>query len=791
MFRFILSISLLLFAGTMFAQAPLIVKTQANGNEVRIRWVISDPGLWLQANENGYTISRLTVEANGQPLSIGAQGMSRVELLSTLKPEIESNWPADELSQATKKLLYDTVWDVANSPDFNFADAVAAEEAAENRSFFAHALADRDFQLARKLALGYVDSTAVAGEVYQYIVTVNNIVGAAAGARGGLSISVDDLIPVSDLAVQNGDTSVLVGWSVAETEVIYTAYDIYRSPAGTNTFEVANEVPFMYGTIDADTDTKYAWFGDSIATYGAYDYYVRGLTPFGFTGPPSATVSGSSRPEALNILMRLDKVVETETSIALHWGSVTAAHNDKMAAQRIYRAASVKEPFEVVSATGFSVSAREWTDGSPLPAAYYIIELEDEDGHLYRTQPQLGQLEDLTPPAMPQDFTGIDEGNGEVVLTWAENTEADFQGYRLFRCYARGGEFAVTGPDILTGTTFTDNLGGKIINDSIYYRLQAEDGRANASEKTPVLVVARVDITPPGKPTLARINATPSGIAVTWKYSADDDVVRHELHRRPRGTRDWTVVVSVAAEAEDDYLVENFDAAGSVNYVDETELPRGDYEYQFLAFDEMNLGAGSEIVGIRPHDSGERGEIEDFAVSFVCADSTITTYLDQTVSEQLTKIIEATQAGGPLTDMERKATLMALELSGLLTATQFPEWNALSDAEFGARVAEMYGANGPKTQRTNCSIELEWSYPLDASIQHFQLYRSRRASRLRPYQALPVNYFFTGSVPTGRQLLTFVDRDAQPGVRYIYKVMAVHWDGGYSKEGRGVTVVVE
>jgi hypothetical protein len=28
-------------------------------------------------------------------------------------------------------------------------------------------------------------------------------------------------------------------------------------------------------------------------------------------------------------------------------------------------------------------------------------------------------------------------------------------------------------------------------------------------------------------------------------------------------------------------------------------------------------------------------------------------------------------------------------------------------------------------------------------------------------------------------------------VRYIYKVMAVHWDGGYSKEGRGVTVVVE
>ncbi|MFK8165492.1 MAG: fibronectin type III domain-containing protein, partial [Lewinella sp.] len=388
-------------------------------------------------------------------------------------------------------------------------------------------------------------------------------------------------------------------------------------------------------------------------------------------------------------------------------------------------------------------------------------------------------------------FSGEDEGNGEVVLTWAENTEADLRGYRLFRCYARGGEFAVTGPEVLTGTTFTDNLGGKIINDSIYYRLQAEDGRANASEQTPVLVVARVDITPPGKPTLARVNATPSGIAVTWKYSADDDVVRHELQRRPRGTRDWTVVVSVAAEAEEDYLVENFDAAGSVNYVDETDLPLGDYEYQFLAFDEMNLGAGSEIVGIRPHDSGERGEIEDLAISFACTDSTTTTYLDETVNELMIKIIEASQAGAPLTEMERKAILMGMEMSGLVTRTQFPEWAALSDADFGLRVAQMRGANAPNTTLTNCSIKLQWSYPLDASLQHFQLYRSRRGSRLWPYQALPVNYFFTGSVPTGRQLLTFVDRDAQPGVRYVYKVMAVHWDGGYSKEGRGVTVVVE
>lgn len=787
----IFSFFLLLLTGTLFAQAPLTVKTRATGNVVRLRWVVNDPAIWLQANATGYEISRITIELNGQALSVGEQGMSRVAIKPTLKPRNENNWPTDELSQAAKDLLYSDVWALPAAETFTFADAVDAEEATENRLFFAHALADRNFSLARKLALGYADNTAEAGAVYRYIVTVKNVEGAAAGAKGGLGVGIADLVPVTEVVVRAGDTTVQVGWSVAATEQLYTAYDIYRSPLGANDFEIVNEVPFLYGTIDADTDPKYAWFTDSVATYGDYEYYVRGLTPFGIRGPRSEKATGSSRPAPLNLLMRLDKVVATETALTLHWGSVTAAHDPVMVAQRIYRAASIKAPFEIVSGTGLGVSARQWTDPAPLPAAYYIIELEDENGHRYRTQPQMGQLEDTTPPATPQDFSGVDEGNGAVVLTWAANTEADLQGYRLFRCYARGGEFAAVGPEILTGTTFTDNLTGTVINDSIFYRLHAEDGRANASAQTPVLVVARVDITPPGKPTLARINATPSGMAVSWKYSADDDVVRHELQRRRKGERDWTVVVAVPAAEEADFLIENFDAAGSVNYVDETELPRGDYEYQLLAFDEMNLGAGSEIVGVRPHDSGERSEVQDLAVSFACTDSTVTTYLDETVNEILEKVIALQQAGEAIPIEYRKSVLMGLEMSGLLTATQFPDWQGLNDAQFAARVAEMRGANGPKTRLTNCSITLQWSYPLDASIQHFQLFRSRRGSRVRPYQALPVDYFFTGATPSGRQLLTFIDTDAQPGVRYVYKVMAVHWDGGYSKEGRGVTVVVE
>ncbi|MBC6992875.1 fibronectin type III domain-containing protein [Neolewinella lacunae] len=774
------------------AQSSITVMTQAQGTRVRLRWQISDPQLWLQANENGYIISRMTRAVNGQVLSLGDQAASRVVLRNNLKPRNESGWASTDLEQAAKKLLYDDVWNITPDGEFDFADAVAAEESMENRLFFAHALADRNWSVAIKLALAFVDNAPAANTEYNYVVSVIGVSGASAGALGGLGQSVEALVPVSDVVVVDGDTTVRVGWSVAETETLYTAYNIYRSPANAFTFVQVNEAPFIYGASDPENDPKFAWFTDSVPVYGEYKYQIRGLTPFGFTGPKSVNVNGRSRPGPLNLVMRMDSVAATETALVLHWESVTGSHDAVMVAQRIYRAESVKGPFEVVSAPTLAVSARQWTDPAPLPAAYYSIELEDQNGHLYRTQPQLGQLEDSTPPAAPSGFTGVDRGDGTILLQWNPNSEADLKGYRVLRCYARGGDFAPVEVNVRPDTFFVDDLRGVIVNDSIFYQLLAEDGRANASEKTPVLVVPRVDITPPGKPVLARVNATPAGIALSWKYSSDSDVVRHELQRRPSGSGSWTTVVTIPAGAEDDFVVENFDASGSINYLDDDEaLIRQNYDYQFIAFDEMELGAGSEIVTLRPHDDGSRGEILDLAIGYACADSTITTDLDETVGTLMTNIIAAQQSGGTISTENRKAVLLGLEMSGLITATQFDEWLALTDAQFAARLSELYGTNGPKTQLRNCRIELEWSYPLSPGVLHFQVLRSRRGSRLRPYKALPVAYFFDGPVPTGRQLLSWADTDAEAGIRYVYKVLAVHADGGYSQESAGVTVVVE
>jgi len=469
-YRRLLSI-LLVFGITSLGLSAqdMTLMTQSDGSIVRLRWSIKDVTDWEMGNLNGYTVSRMTRGMNGQPLPLGEQIESRTVLVDNWKPLANSAWPEDdELSQAAKNILYSSEWDVTIT---DFASAVAAKEGEENRLFFAHLLAERDFSLAMDLALAYVDDNAVAGAEYFYVVSVNDPnddFGALnAGAEGGLGQAVDQLLPVDDLTVENGDTAVRVGWSIAATEYLYTSYDVFRASAGTNAFVKATDAPFVYGT-DEENDPKYAFFTDSVTTYGEYDYYVRGNTPFGFTGPNSATVTGSSRPAALNLAVRLDSIVGTEAEVTLHWPSVTAAHNNKMVAQRVYRAPNVKGPYEVISPANLSVVARQWEDPSPLVAAYYAIELEDENGHTYQTQPQLGQLEDSTPPATPTGFTAVDRGDGNIVLNWDENTEADFKGYRLMRCYARGGEFATVTVNTIAENTFTDNLDGVIVNDSIF-----------------------------------------------------------------------------------------------------------------------------------------------------------------------------------------------------------------------------------------------------------------------------------------------------------------------------------
>ncbi|MEM6771393.1 MAG: hypothetical protein AAF597_12500, partial [Bacteroidota bacterium] len=312
MLRVLFFLASTLVLGSIYGQG-IHLKTQSDGSAVRLRWAIDEPADWQWANDHGYTISRMTRKVNGQTLTLGQQAQSRVVLTNTFKPLALGAWGSDELNQSARNILDASQWQAtATDP---FAAAAETTTNAENRLFFAHVLAERDYDLAVGLALGYSDATAQTDKEYVYTVTINqrsvnnqahstgSVGPLNAGAMGGLGRGADQLAPVTDLLVQSGDTTVRVGWSTERTKYLYTSYDIYRAPTGSTTFTKANDIPFMPGFTGEGEDPEFAMFSDSVATYGEYDYYVVGRTPFGLFGPPSDTVAASSRPVRLALIM--------------------------------------------------------------------------------------------------------------------------------------------------------------------------------------------------------------------------------------------------------------------------------------------------------------------------------------------------------------------------------------------------------------------------------------------------------------------------------------------------------
>lgn len=790
----LLTLVALVTAGPLFGQQikPLSLLTQSDGTNVRLRWSVQEADVWIRANDVGYSIRRMTTHRNGNPVDTSAMIASRVTLVSDLRPLPAPQWPTDELSTTAREVLYSTSWNTEASQSA-FKQAVAARAARDSRLFTAHLLADRDYATAARLALGYTDGTAQVGETYQYFVEINGSsasnVPLFSSAPGGRGIGAPALIAAEQVSGNPGDTTLVIHWNTTQVDHQYTTFDIYRSPAGANSFVKANPVPFLPVSTDAD-DGATAHYTDSPPGYGEYDYYVVGLTPFGLTGPPSEVVRLTARPGKMNVTVRMDSISVTETEVTLYWPSIPTTTPHAWATQRIYRAGKVDDRYELVAT--ISPAARQWTDPAPDGTGYYSVELVDEYGHRYRTAPRFAQLIDMTPPATPAGFRGLDRGDGIVDLVWTANTESDLAGYRLFRAFARRAAFVPVNIDPLNWNGYTDDLRENIINDSIYYRLQAEDKRANASVKTPILAIARADILPPSNPLLLAVRPTPAGVALTWRYSQSDDVARHEVRRRAHGTREWVTLAAITPAQQADYRQPNFDVSGETNLVDRDPLDDRQYDYRMLAFDESGNASSSKIITIRPYQTGSRGEITQLNVAFDCATTTEVTTVSEVLYESMGDMVEFYRIEEYLDVEKKKAILIALEMNGLITSSDFEEWLALSDEAFFTRVKLLFQEHEPETKRSDCKVNLSWTYEMRPGLLHFQVLRSRRGSRLRPYKVLPVTGFFPSGAPTsGEHGFSFEDEDADAGVRYVYSVVGIYGDGGYADSAGAVTVLVE
>ncbi|HEX2231866.1 MAG TPA: PQQ-dependent sugar dehydrogenase [Thermoleophilaceae bacterium] len=89
-----------------------------------------------------------------------------------------------------------------------------------------------------------------------------------------------------------------------------------------------------------------------------------------------------------------------------------------------------------------------------------------------------GGTADVTPPAAPSGLAAS-AGDGQVALDWADNSETDLDGYRVFRSTTAGGPYTAVNATLLTSSALTDT--GRTNGTRYFYVVRAVDKSGNVS----------------------------------------------------------------------------------------------------------------------------------------------------------------------------------------------------------------------------------------------------------------------------------------------------------------------
>jgi hypothetical protein len=177
---------------------------------------------------------------------------------------------------------------------------------------------------------------------------------------------------------------------------------------------------------------------------------------------------------------------------------------------------------------------------------------------------------DTSPPAAPAGLTAT-AGNGQVVLDWASNVEADLAGYRVYRRVA--GDVWPASPLASASTSAYTDSG--LANGTTYeYRVTAYDTATN--ESSPSSVVSATPVAPPPVPTVKAYQPAGYDIAAGTLYGSTgaisrlyaNDSSRVEIEATTSGTPRVSELqpytsITAAERASLSKLTINFDASVS------------------------------------------------------------------------------------------------------------------------------------------------------------------------------------------------------------------------------------
>ncbi|MCA6381266.1 MAG: hypothetical protein IM574_01745 [Cytophagales bacterium] len=583
------------------ARPGIKVIARVKADSVILRWGPTTPLGWEIANQSGYIISRYTVSKNNElvlqnPETITVAPKPILPLpLAEWEPLVKS----DKYSAIAAQALYGKSFKVSNpgNASMQFVDQVQEKE---SRWSFALFSADNSTPAAKGLGLRFVDKGIKKNEKYVYKVFLANPNPKYLLDTGAVFVDPTEkfeLPPPEDVKAEFGDRSVSLHWNTFFFQPIYNSYKVERSDDEGTTYKPTSDLVFVNTRPENGRQPQRTYYLDSLPqNLKIYFYRVRGCTPFGETGPPSAVVKGSGISSASGIVPTISFTHIFDDGHTLVQWKYPKEMQSRIKGFNVGRATSAKGPFVDINQKLLSPDVDSFRDNSPKAINYYVVKAMGIDGQSATSFPYMVQLEDNTPPAPPKGLKAKVDKQGVATLEWSKNQEEDLIGYRVFKANNPTEEFSQITKDAITNARFIDTINLQTLTKHIYYKVVAVDNRFNASDFSSVLEVERPDIVPPSASQFSRAESTGEKILLEWVPSASNDVDGYELYR--------------AIPADTILTILRYFAKGdSTRFLDSKVELGKQYRYKLVVLDKAGLRSMPVFVSVNCIDNGVRPSI--------------------------------------------------------------------------------------------------------------------------------------------------------------------------------------
>ena len=469
-----------------------------------------------------------------------------------------------------------------------FLDMAKELTAAEEDGFVLLTLFGKSFQsqdYAKLIGIQFDDITAEWGKNYEYRVAKIESTGKETELGISSSLRVGYYAPsaaVQDYKIVLDKDIAKMTWKAEEDR--FYGVNIYRNLRTDTSWIRLNPTPVVQSEADGGPEADVMFADDSLQQGMILNYKIAGLDFFGeetlLSEKVEVKVGDFTPPLPPRNLAKKVNVLDVTITWEIQQVKDLAGFN-------VYRSNSSDGPFTKVSDKLVGEADTAFIDHVPQPAFYYYyVAAVDESGNEANSFTIMAEVQDVIPPLPPSNVIAKAD-TGKVVLTWANNSEADIMGYYVFRAINESKEpkFVLINSEPLREATYTQVLAGNASNKFLF-KLVAVDTSYNRSQPSTIVSARLLDVTAPIKPVIKNISVKGDSIIVSWLPNPEADLKGFILSRLKEGDAKPVVI------GRDKIL-------STAKVYEDTVTAAGKYYYQLQAIDESgNLSELSEVFPV-------------------------------------------------------------------------------------------------------------------------------------------------------------------------------------------------